>query len=158
MEDNPLWKMNFDGRGPLIEDNFLLNTTFEGRQPLPLMGDNLWWKATFDERHPLMEDDLWWKTISDRRHPLTFDGRQHMKLCANLSNVLIWHFGGYYYWAWLGWIWWHTMSNSCQTKVQYRLRSCSGGIRVGCYNFNMHYCTISLWKNITDSYNSPSPG
>ena len=39
MEDDPRWKMTFDGRQPLMEDTLRWETTFDGR--LPLIEDNL---------------------------------------------------------------------------------------------------------------------
>ena len=83
MDDNLWWKMNFDGRQPLMEDNFWWKTTFNERWPL--MEDNLWRKTTFDGIQPLMKDNLCWKTTFYGRCPLmedkvcwkmSFDGRQ----------------------------------------------------------------------------------
>ena len=55
MENNLLWKTNFDGRWPSMEDDLRRKMTFVGRQSFTK--DDLWWKTTFDGRQPSMEDD-----------------------------------------------------------------------------------------------------
>ena len=66
MENNPLWKTNFDGRQPAREDDIIWKTTFDGRQPL--MEDNLRWKKTFDDRELSMDDAIYSLLFGPKRN------------------------------------------------------------------------------------------